>query len=56
MDISSIKGESFGQSKLWLQALDDCTDCINVSLLKKKSETAQKIESFIIDLEVSRGS
>jgi hypothetical protein len=51
LDISSIKGESFGQSKFWLMALDDSTDYAKSFFLKRKSETALTIVNYVIDIE-----
>ncbi len=51
LDISSIKGESFGQSKFWLMALDDCTDYAKSFFLKKKGDTAETIVSYVLDLK-----
>jgi hypothetical protein len=40
-----------GQSRFWLMAFDDCTDCANCLFFKKESETAQTIVSFAINLK-----
>jgi hypothetical protein len=37
IDISSVKGESYGSSKFWLLALDDKTDMPTSFFLNKKS-------------------
>jgi hypothetical protein len=51
LDISSTKGETFGQSKFWLMALNDSTDYAKSYFLKRKSDTAQMIVSYAIDNE-----
>jgi hypothetical protein len=47
IDISSIKGESFGGSKYWLLILDDCTDQCWSKFLTAKSHTAKVLVPFI---------
>jgi hypothetical protein len=42
IDISFVKGESYGSSKFWLLARDDKTDMSMSFFLAKKSETKTK--------------
>jgi hypothetical protein len=51
IDISSIKGESFGGSKYWLLILDDCTDQCWSKFLTAKSHTAKVLVPFIKELK-----
>jgi hypothetical protein len=51
IDISSVKGESYGSSKFWLLALDDKTDQPFSFFLNKKSETKDKLVPWIKDLK-----
>jgi hypothetical protein len=51
IDISSIKGESFGGSNYWLLILDDCTDQCWIKFLTAKSHTAKVLVPFIKELK-----
>jgi transposase InsO family protein len=51
IDISSIKGESFGGSKYWLLILDDCTGQCWSKFLTAKSHTANVLVPFIKELK-----
>jgi hypothetical protein len=55
IDISSIKGESFGSSKFCLIVLDDNTDFGFSFFLKAKSETSQTVASLLKHLKVKNG-
>jgi transposase InsO family protein len=51
IDISLIKGESFGGSKYWLLILDDCTDQCWSKCLTAKSNTAKVLVPSIKELK-----
>jgi hypothetical protein len=51
IDISSVKGESYGSAKFWLLALDDKTDHPTSFFLTRKSETKTKLVPWIKDLK-----
>ena len=51
IDISSIKGESFGGSKFWALIIDDCTNYIWSYFMNKKSSLKEKITSLILELK-----
>ncbi len=51
IDISSIKTKSFGNSKYWLLAIDDCTDHCWSFFLERKKHTSMKIRALIKDLK-----
>jgi hypothetical protein len=51
IDISSIKGESFGSSKFWLLVLDDNTDFGFSFFLKAKSDTAETVTRLLKHLK-----
>jgi hypothetical protein len=53
LDISSIKGESYGGSCFWALVVDDHTDyCLSLSL-KEKSDLKGKFLILLIDLKIS---
>jgi hypothetical protein len=56
IDISSIKGESFGSSKFWLIVLDDNTDFGFSFFLKAKSETAMTVSRLLQHLKAKNGN
>ena len=51
LDISSVKGESFGKKKFWLLVVDEATDNCWSFFLKQKSQTAKTIIEFIKNLK-----
>jgi hypothetical protein len=55
IDISSIKGESFGSSKFWLLVLDYNTDFGLSVFLKAKSETAETVARLLKHLKAKNG-
>jgi hypothetical protein len=55
IDISSVKGESYGSSKFWLLALDNKTDMPTSFFLAKKSEGKTKLIPWIQDLKKKHG-
>jgi hypothetical protein len=50
IDMSSIKGESFGGSKFWALIVDVYTDFCWRNFLKKKSDLKEKFVNFIQEL------
>ncbi len=48
---SSVKKASFGSSKFWLLAMDDCTDMCWSTFLKKKSDQVDHLITLIKDLK-----
>jgi hypothetical protein len=54
IDISSIKGESFGGSRFWTFIVDDYTDFCWSYFLKKKSDLKEKVANFIQELKAKR--
>ena len=43
IDISSVKGASFGGTKFWFGMLDDCTDLFISHCMRAKSELAENL-------------
>ena len=52
LDISSIKGDSYGGKKFWLLIVDEATDNCWSYFLKQKSDAAKKVVEFIKDLKL----
>jgi hypothetical protein len=55
IDISSIKAESYSNSKYWLLVMDNCSDKGWGRFLKKKSETTEQVVALIKDLKENEG-
>ena len=53
LDISSVKTRSFGGSKFWLLLVDDATGFQFSYVLKKKSETAEKVIALMKHLKAT---
>jgi transposase InsO family protein len=51
LDISSVKGLSYGNKKFWLLILDDCTEQCWSQFLKWKNQTGKKTITLIKDLK-----
>jgi hypothetical protein len=51
IDISSVKGMSYSNSKYWLLILDNCSDVVKSQFLTAKSHTAKTMVPFIQDLK-----
>jgi transposase InsO family protein len=51
VDISSIRGESYGGAKYWALVVDDCTDFCWSFFLKAKSDLKKKIVDLIKELK-----
>ena len=50
VDISSIRGESYGGTKFWVLVLDDCTDYCWSFFLRNKSDLKYKVVNVIKEL------
>jgi hypothetical protein len=53
LDISSIKGESYGGSCFWALVVDDHTDYLWNLFLKAKSDLKGKFLTLLKDLEIA---
>jgi hypothetical protein len=53
LDISSIKGESYGGSCFWALVVDDHTDYCCSLFLKAKSDLKGKFSTLLTDLKIS---
>jgi hypothetical protein len=51
VDISSIKGESYGGAKFWALVVDDCTDFCWSFFMKSKSDLKGKVSTLIKELK-----
>jgi hypothetical protein len=51
IDTSSVKKVSFGSSKFWLLAIDDCTDMCSSTFLRKKSDQVDHLITLLKDLK-----
>jgi hypothetical protein len=51
IDVNSIKGESFGESRFWALIIDDCTKYCWRFFLIKKNSLKEKIASLILELK-----
>ena len=55
LDISSVKGKSYGGSKFWILVVDDHTDYCWSFFVKKKSELKDKVVPLIKELKAKNG-
>jgi hypothetical protein len=53
LDISSVKGESYGGSYFWALVVDDHTDYCWSLFLKANSDLKGKFLTFLTDLKIS---
>ncbi len=47
LDISSVKGKSYGGSKFWILVIDEATDMKWSFFVKKKNKLAEKVIGLI---------
>jgi hypothetical protein len=52
IDISSIKGRSFGGAKFWALIVDECTDYCWSLLMNNKSDLKAKIHTLLTNLKI----